>query len=203
MARCTATAKSTGKQCGREAILGSNVCFNHGGAAPQVKAAAERRLAKEVIGKQLDEALEELGATTDDDPASVLLEAVAHASRMRRVLAAAVGSLSIESTSLYGPDHLGDARPHVLELMLREWSDRATRYAKLAIDAGFEERRVRVAEETGHQLAGVLSGVLEGIHRELVAGGVAVELVRRLWADRVPELVRQVVIDVVGEEDAA
>jgi hypothetical protein len=42
--RCTAHSKSTGKQCGRTAIPGGNVCRYHGGNAPQVRKAAAARL---------------------------------------------------------------------------------------------------------------------------------------------------------------
>ena len=42
--QCTARSKQTGRQCGRTAILGGTVCRYHGGLAPQVKRAAERRL---------------------------------------------------------------------------------------------------------------------------------------------------------------
>lgn len=42
--RCTATAKTTGKQCRRGAIHGGTVCKKHGGGAPQVKKAAAQRL---------------------------------------------------------------------------------------------------------------------------------------------------------------
>ncbi len=47
MAQCRATAKGTGQQCRRAAIRGGGVCPVHGGRAPQVVAAAERRLAVE------------------------------------------------------------------------------------------------------------------------------------------------------------
>jgi len=43
--RCTATSVMTGKQCKRRPHPGSNVCTKHGAGAPQVRAAAERRLA--------------------------------------------------------------------------------------------------------------------------------------------------------------
>ena len=43
-ARCTARSKRTGKPCQRPAILGGNVCYHHGGSAPQTKAKALRRL---------------------------------------------------------------------------------------------------------------------------------------------------------------
>lgn len=44
--RCTAKAKRSGKQCQGTAIPGGTVCRVHGGAAPQVKAKAELRLAE-------------------------------------------------------------------------------------------------------------------------------------------------------------
>ena len=42
--RCTARSTRTGERCKRPAILGGNVCYHHGGNAPQVKAKALRRL---------------------------------------------------------------------------------------------------------------------------------------------------------------
>lgn len=45
---CTAT-KRNGKPCGLPPIKGGTVCHKHGGAAPQVRAAANRRLIEMVI----------------------------------------------------------------------------------------------------------------------------------------------------------
>jgi hypothetical protein len=42
--RCTATSKQRGERCKQPAITGGTVCRYHGGAAPQVKAAADKRL---------------------------------------------------------------------------------------------------------------------------------------------------------------
>jgi hypothetical protein len=42
--RCTARSTRTGEPCKRPAMLGGNVCYHHGGNAPQVKAKAQRRL---------------------------------------------------------------------------------------------------------------------------------------------------------------
>jgi hypothetical protein len=42
--RCVATAKHTGERCSRAPIVGGFVCHFHGGAAPQTKALARRRL---------------------------------------------------------------------------------------------------------------------------------------------------------------
>ena len=42
--KCTAKSSRTGKPCQKPPIKGATVCRVHGGAAPQVKRAAERRL---------------------------------------------------------------------------------------------------------------------------------------------------------------
>lgn len=41
-----------------------------------------------------------------------------------------------------------------------EWTDRAAKYAKMALDAGMAERRVRLAEAEGELLAGVIQAIL-------------------------------------------
>lgn len=42
--QCTARSKRTGQRCRLASMLGGNVCRAHGGAAPQTKAKAQRRL---------------------------------------------------------------------------------------------------------------------------------------------------------------
>lgn len=42
--RCTATSSRTGEQCQKQPMKGATVCRNHGGATPQVRQAAARRL---------------------------------------------------------------------------------------------------------------------------------------------------------------
>ena len=49
--RCTATSKRTGLRCGLARIPGTTVCAKHGGAAPQVRAAAARRVAEQKVRK--------------------------------------------------------------------------------------------------------------------------------------------------------
>ena len=41
-----------------------------------------------------------------------------------------------------------------------EWIDRSAKHAKLALDAGVEERKVRIAEAQGELLAGVIKAIL-------------------------------------------
>src|SRR5438477_8073758 len=49
--RCIATSKRTGRRCGLARIPGTTVCAKHGGAAPQVRAAAARRVAEQKVRK--------------------------------------------------------------------------------------------------------------------------------------------------------
>ena len=42
--QCTATSKHSGDRCKRTPIPGGTVCVTHGGSAPAVKIAAQRRL---------------------------------------------------------------------------------------------------------------------------------------------------------------
>jgi len=68
---CTAR-RTNGQPCGKVAIRGGNVCMNHGGAAPQVRARAMERLER-LVNPALDE-LEKLLVIADKD--SVRLAAI-------------------------------------------------------------------------------------------------------------------------------
>ena len=72
--RCHATVHKTGNRCKKAAILGGRVCATHGGAAPQVKKAAGRRLLEQLQGPALAR-LADLIAD-DDTPRNVQLGAV-------------------------------------------------------------------------------------------------------------------------------
>lgn len=71
---CTATAKSTGETCGNPRVPGAQVCRIHGGAAPQVKAAAARRVLEALVGPALIKLRELL--EDEDTPAHVRFAAV-------------------------------------------------------------------------------------------------------------------------------
>lgn len=58
--RCTATAKSSGQQCGKPAIPGGTVCRLHGGSAPQVRSKAADRL-EHARNLALERLIEQLG----------------------------------------------------------------------------------------------------------------------------------------------
>ena len=91
--RCTARSTRTGERCKRPAILGGNVCYHHGGNAPQVKAKALRRLqqAADALVQRL------LGMALDGDtPDHVALQAIRDALDRAGVPAKAEVSVEIK-----------------------------------------------------------------------------------------------------------
>jgi hypothetical protein len=69
--RCTAKAKRTGQRCERAAVPGTHTCRVHGGAAIQVVAAGQRRLAEQKAAR-LAEKLGAADGMFSTDPAEVL-----------------------------------------------------------------------------------------------------------------------------------
>ena len=70
MSQCTATAKSTGEQCKRDAIKGGNVCPVHGGAASQVQEKAQERLDRmaDSVTADMQEIVDDLADLYEDAP---------------------------------------------------------------------------------------------------------------------------------------
>jgi len=74
--RCTATANRTGKRCGLARIPGTTVCSVHGGSAPQVREAGQRRVA-EARARELAKRLEVDPDQFDGDPYVALRDLLA------------------------------------------------------------------------------------------------------------------------------
>lgn len=80
--RCSARSKRSGERCRRAPIVGGTVCTMHGGAAPQVRAAARRRLQNQLARV----ACWELGLPGfGGQPDAEALAAARHFRRMERV----------------------------------------------------------------------------------------------------------------------
>ncbi|MDQ3660591.1 MAG: hypothetical protein M3454_05935 [Actinomycetota bacterium] len=105
------------------------------------------------------------------DPLEVLLYQLGWASGAARAL----GRLVSELEEIHGPNHAGDAVPHVLVKLWSEERDRAARLAKMAIDAGLAEKQVRLAETQGQIIAKIFTAVLDddtlGLSREQRVAG--------------------------------
>lgn len=195
--RCKARTKKTGVQCKRRPVPGAAVCVMHGGAAPQVQAAAARRLA----AKDAELAVVTYGLPRNVEPGIALLEEVhrtaGHVAWLgERVAEFDAAALSWGRTSVVdkgsgefpGRDATSGAVPPVLlELYLRE-RKHLVDVCRAALASGIEERRVRLAESQGQLLAGAIRAVLDRL-------GLS-EAQAALVPVVVPEVLRSVAVEV-------
>lgn len=137
--KCSARRK-TGEPCSQYRVIGASVCVMHGGRAPQVVAAAERRVT-------LAEAL----STGDKRHPWEILEDGLHIVDlvMREVV------LDVQER--------GSVTPQLLDKLISA-VERAHRLAKVNLDAGIDQRRVRLAEAQAGQMHHMLTAVLSALH---------------------------------------
>ncbi len=178
-----------GRQCKQVAGWGTNhkgvgPCKAHGGSFPTVERHAERLLADQAAVRQLAQ----FGmATTEADPETVLLDLVSEAAGNVMWLGNQVNALAEEreeasgtarwakttgyakGARLFGAKVAVDAQGNEHEIgeeeraMVRlygQWADRLAKYAKAALDAGIEKRRVEMAERQGETIVVVVNNVL-------------------------------------------
>lgn len=176
MTQCTATARTTGKQCNQWAIQGATVCRTHGGLAPQVRDKATRRLAAMHLQARVDKGLDGLLADLEIDaagrgPTAVLLDVVHRSYAVVQVLGAIVGALTVPdptaapggypADALYDRALNGDGRPHVALALYEQWLDKAAKVAKMALDAGVSEKLVQIEQEKGRLVAQIIAAVID------------------------------------------
>lgn len=192
--QCTATSKQSGVRCKRRPIRGGTVCAMHGGKTPAVAAKAEQRL----LARQALIAAEAFGLPREVDPHSALLEELHRCAGAVQWLGAIVADLDKDEVvwgktrhSTGGPDAgiTHEARPNAFVALWQSERDRLAKVAKTCVDVGIEERRVRLAESAGQQLAAVIRSVLDQLlltdeQRSLALQVVPNEL-RRLAGDTV------------------
>ena len=160
------------------------MCRAHGGRAPQVQRAAARRLA---VAEARD-VVRGLGIMVDADPLDVLLDMVREAAGNVAAYRLAIDGLGVhvgpDGVATDAVDHEHAYHPpdvHILVKMYDSERDRLTRYAKICLDAGVDERRVRVAEGDAQRLATAVARALDrvgltGEQRGLLRSAMAEEL---------------------------
>lgn len=185
-----ANPKRGGKLCGLVAgagtdHLGVGPCSRHGGSLPSVRRAWRERY----IEHQAEQQLAKFGKPVHDaDAEQVLLDLVSEAAGNVAWLSRQVHALATEDaeergatlwnrsttgykegSKLFGPviDVDGMGMEHVIgegeRAMVKlygQWADRLAKYAKAAIDAGIEKRRVEFAERQGETIVIVINNVL-------------------------------------------
>lgn len=165
-----------GEPCGLGPVPGATRCGRHGGKAPQVKAAAERRLAEQEAKDHMVKAVRTLGLPVDIDPGKALLDEIHWTAGHVAWLREKVQELQSEDLVWgrekhedgVGPQGIVDvttekAGPSVLyELYLKE-RDHLAKVCALALRAGIEERRVKLAENQGALVADVIRRILAAL----------------------------------------
>lgn len=182
---------SKGTRCKRWATRGSKLCQGHKDDAildAPPSAVARGGISRFVLNEQARAALARLGEPSKmHDPKQALMETVGSAHRQRQIWESMLNSIPEEDWS-----HLGEvpipglkssaigARIEAIQRYLGEATKTAARASKLAIDAGIEERLVRLAEEQATLIADtVRSGLIVGIaslHLSPQAEAKAIEL---------------------------
>jgi hypothetical protein len=182
--RCIKVTRG-GQRCTRWATTGSKLCRPHldeikprGPLTPEDRARRQltkvvaANVSKFVLNEQAKVALKRLGLSPGHtDPKTVLLEAVRSSWQQAQVWESMLASVPEDDWSQVGkvpiPGQSESARGARIETIARfmlETTKVAARTSKLAIDAGIEERLVRLAEEQSALIADtVRAGLIAGI----------------------------------------
>lgn len=181
--KCKGHSTITGKPCGNYPLKGATVCRKHGGAAPQVKAAARKRAEEEKAAEKMAKHAAKMaalfGAPREVEPSQALVDLVQWTAgevefwrdKVRKLAEKRPGDLTWGKVSeteqgsgpLPGTNVTHEATPHVYYRMLYAAQDRLATYATAALKAGVEERRVRLAEQQGDLVANVIERILNAL----------------------------------------
>lgn len=168
--KCTATSKQSGKPCKRDAAVGLDKCSVHCGLS---------KAKRDEIGEAFrahqaaEKAVVTYGLPRDISPTEALLEEVRYTAGHVAWLREQVQALEADelvwgvtekveknATEFEGTDTTSAAKPNAwLELYYRE-RKHLVDVTKAAIQAGIEERRVKLAEAQGHLVAEVIKRIL-------------------------------------------
>lgn len=150
-------------------MAGQTVCRMHGGSNPAAINAAQARLEhrKAVL------AVETFGLPVEVDPHTALLEELHRTAGAVQWLGAIVADLKQSEVAWgivrrkTGGEDGGVTREARLNVWAAEWRlerKHLLEVAKTCVAVGIEERRVRLAEDAGRQLAAVIRAVLDRLN---------------------------------------
>lgn len=152
--RCGARTRSGGN-CRRYTVNGGTRCRLHGGASPQAKAAAKRRL----VEADARAALAYEGIVPIDDPIVELGKLANEITGMKNGLAARVAALD----SPVFTDAFGSEQVHAEMKLYNESLDRVVKVLDLLGRHDLDARLVRVTEETGKLFQYVIAGIVSDL----------------------------------------
>ena len=174
--QCTATSKRSGERCKKWAIRGAKTCLAHGSGSKKARAAAARRVEEAKAAEAAERAVTTLGLSRDVSPSEALLEEVrwtaGHVDWLRdRVREVERDELVWGKTKWKQVDSAdGPIEETVETASTSVWYDLYEKERRhlvavctAALRAGVEERRVRLAEAQGAQVAEVIRAILDDL----------------------------------------
>jgi hypothetical protein len=157
--------------CGRTNSDGNQACYTHGGPRSSKARQHARRAAIKPRSKALSTAiatLNQLGIPMETDPLEALIGQLSESAGIVAIFRERLQALRIPKAgegggldAIFGPDHTGDLAPHILLALYNEERERFAKLAKLALDAGVQERQVRVIEQQATLFADLMRKVLD------------------------------------------
>lgn len=157
--RCSATAKSTGRPCGRWAIPGGTVCATHGGNARQVRDAANARVLTRQIAADAQATVAHLGLEPIGDPLEQLNLLAQESRAMLTALGAQVNALGDVETF----DAKNTPQLRVVVGLYERALDRTHRLLDSLVKHGYTERQIQLQENEAMLVAGVIRRTLAGL----------------------------------------
>lgn len=157
--RCSATAKSTGRPCGRWAIPGGTVCATHGGNARQVRDADNARVLTRQIAADAQATVAHLGLEPIGDPLEQLNLLAQESRAMLTALGAQVNALGDVETF----DAKNTPQLRVVVGLYERALDRTHRLLDSLVKHGYTERQIQLQENEAMLVAGVIRRTLAGL----------------------------------------
>ncbi len=160
--RCAAHVKNgerRGKPCRRWPSRGATVCRQCGGAAPQVKRAAELRRAEAEVTAAARRFLSEQGVDPLTDPLGALWQHVAEINAFYAFVREQVGSVPVEAWERR--DAKGSPQLSVYVELFERAQDRTLKALAELVKLGVEERLAKLTERQSDAIVKVLLGALD------------------------------------------
>lgn len=158
--RCTAMRKSDGQRCGKYAAPGTKVCKYHGGNAPQVRLAGQRRLTEARRRAEAQRFLQKQGIPDIEDPLDELMKLASEATAYREVYRQQMDQLILSDEVRY--EHRAGEQ---LRAEIALWERSAERCLKIydtITRLGIAERQTRIREA---ELVVIAGGIREILRR--------------------------------------
>jgi hypothetical protein len=182
--RCHAIARSTGQQCQRWAVDGADVCRKHGAQLPVVRARAASNRAARIVEQALAGYGSPLPEGPDATPEAQILAEIRRTGGHVKFLEEKVATLAqddivwgrvmkeVKEATGWGENNdsyvktVDQARHNIwVELYQRE-RKHLVDVCKVAIAAGFEERRVQAEEQAATAVNAVIAKIIYGLGQD-------------------------------------